>query len=92
MMTGECLIEKPIQRFLDLVEVVPMHAVEQAAVDQAEDVSVADLDGKTEKSAGTPIAMPSLPNCFRSLGRHADHPLVRNPLQYNRSGRAPPLE
>jgi hypothetical protein len=67
---GERSIEKPMQRFLDLVKVVLMDAVEQAVVDQAKNIGGADLNSKTEKSAGTPIAMPLLADCTTRLARH----------------------
>jgi hypothetical protein len=51
-----------------------MDAVDQAAVDQAKNIGGADLNGKPEKAAGTPITMPSLTDCFRGLARHADPP------------------
>jgi hypothetical protein len=57
---GERLVEKPMQRFFDPGQGILMDAVEQATVDETQNIGGADLNGKTEKSAGTPIAMPLL--------------------------------
>jgi hypothetical protein len=81
---GERSIEKPMQCLLDVVKVVLMDAVEQATVDQAKSIGVADLNGKAEKSAGTPNAMP-LPTDGSSRFSH-DHSLLRTVTRYNITG------
>jgi hypothetical protein len=77
---GERPIKKPMQCPLDLVKVVLMDAVEQAAVDQAQNIGGADLNGKTEKSAGMPVAMPSLTD---GGGRFSHDPWLLKPTSYN---------
>jgi hypothetical protein len=57
---GERLVEKRMQCSLDLVRVVLMQTVEQAAVDKSANVVGADLDRHTNKAAVAAIAMPSL--------------------------------
>jgi hypothetical protein len=69
---GERSIEKPMRRFLDLVKVVLMYAVEQATVDKSANVGGADLDRHTKKAAVAAIAMPSLTDCRNRFRRH-DH-------------------
>jgi hypothetical protein len=57
---SERLVEKRMQCSLDLIRVVLMDAVEQAAVDKSANVVAANLDRHTKKAAVTAIAMPSL--------------------------------
>jgi hypothetical protein len=77
---GERLVEKHMQCSLDLIKVVLMDAVEQAAVDQAEDVRITDLYTYNTEPAGTPIAKPPLPDCFRAIARHGDPPFGSEPV------------
>jgi hypothetical protein len=81
-----------MQCSLDLVRVVLMHTVEQAAVDKSANVVGADLDRHTSKAAVAAIAMASLTD-GGSRFMH-DHSLLRdrNPLYCNRSGRLSLIE
>jgi hypothetical protein len=65
-------LQETMKRSLDLLDVVLLQLAQITMFDKGSNVGVADLDNGTPKAAGTPIAKPPLPDCFRGLARHAD--------------------